>query len=156
MSRYIHHVTLTTGHSRRSWLHEIDPMIMGDLRGLLASAREPGGAVIPGVQPVCRLSMLYESSRSCALAVHDDGEAPLLTIGIATHARCGESLWRRLHEPGATRTTIADRPPEPWCAVRIEGGALLYPPPHQLLPTLADMERCIAWAWIEERGRVAE
>lgn len=151
MSRYLHHVTLTTGHSRRSWAHEIDPALMGRIRDLIAAAREPGGAVIPGVQPAgCRLTMLYESAHCCALAVHDPGEALLLTIGVAAHARCGAPLWDRLTYP---QTPPLTRPRTPWCAVRIEAGAILYPPPSALLPALADMERCIAWAWLDDPDR---
>jgi hypothetical protein len=152
VSRYLHHVTLTTGHTRRSWRHEIDPGIMSRVADLIETAREETGALIPGVEPRCWL-YIDDTARCAVMTVRLDDDVPLLTFAIVAHARCGAQLWRMLHESATTpvATRIAERPQEPWCAVRIEAGAILFPPPHPLLPTLADMERCVAWAWLDRR-----
>lgn len=152
MDRYLHHVTLTTGHVRRSWRHEIDPAIMPVVAALVASAREETGALIPHLEPACRLYI--EDTARCALcSVRIDDDVPILTMVVANHARCGSQLWELLHNTATTpvATRISERPPEPWCAVRIEAAAAMFPPPHMLLPTLADMERCVAWAWLDRR-----
>lgn len=150
--RYIHHVTLTTGDTRRSWRHEIDPAILPRVAELVEAAREETGALIPGVEPACWL-YITDTARCALASVRLEDDTPILTFAIANHARCGSQLWELLHETARTplATAIADRPEHPWCAVRIDGGAVLFPPPHPLLPTLADMERCIAWAWLERR-----
>ena len=153
MSRYLHHVTLTTGHTRRTWRHEIEPDLMPTLIALVRAACEPGGAPIPGVEPPCRL--LIDDRGRCARATVAtiDTEDPIITFGIATHSRCGARLWRELHETVMPVQTVADEwPVEPWCAVRLDPGATLYMPPHPLLPVLADLERCVAWAWMEMRN----
>jgi hypothetical protein len=63
--RYLHHVTLTTGHTRRSWRHEIAPEILPQLQELVAAARRAGGVRLPGIQPACRLA-ITDTAR-CAL-----------------------------------------------------------------------------------------
>lgn len=147
--RYLHHVTLTTGDTRRSWRREIDPAILPLAAELVESAREETGALIPHVEPECWL-YITDTARCALCSVRLTDDTPIMTFVIANHARCGSQLWELLHNTARTplRTTIADRPEHPWCAVRIEIGATLFLQPHPLLPTLADMERCIAWAWL--------
>lgn len=151
--RYLHHVTLTTGHVRRSWRHEIEPDIFPRLAELIESGREETGALIPGVSPQCWLYI--EDTARCALcSVKLEDDVPLLTFVVANHARCGSQLWELLHNTATTpvATRADQRPPEPWCGVRIEMAAAMFPEPHPLLPTLADMERRIAWAWLARRS----
>lgn len=49
------------------------------------------------------------------------------------------------HEPHL-RTSPDQVPPEPWVAVRIEVGAAVMP---EAMAWTGDLERCLAWAWIE-------
>ncbi len=150
MDRYLHHVTLTTGHSRRSWRHEVDPTIIARLADLLECARHESRALIPYLVPPCWLYL--DETASCALmTVRLEDDVPLITLVVASHAVCGAQLWHLLHEtaqgPLATRTE--DRPNEPWCGVRIEVGASSVP--LKTIAMLADLERCLAWAWLEPR-----
>ena len=156
----MHHVTLTTGHSRRSWREEVAPDALraaAELLGTALHARSGAGAEIPGLTPACRLTATAEGR--CLICTiwgpaDDDGRpVPVVTLGVATHARCGARLWPMLHDHSARPlpTRRDARAPEPWCAVRLDPGALLYQPPHDLLPAIADLERCLAWAWIEGR-----
>lgn len=69
--------------------------------------------------------------------------APIVTFGVASHSRCAASLWRVLG--GAE----ADRPVTPWCAARIEVGAAFAT--EDTMRATADLERCIAWAWLDQR-----
>lgn len=149
---YIEHVTLTTGHTRRSWRHEIAPDILPALRPLIEAAREPEHCVpVPGIEP--RLALRIEDTRRCALVtvqLYDD-HVPILTMAIAAHSRCGQQLWELLHETARLplATDIDQCPPEPWCAVRLEHGAALLP--REALMALGDFERCVAWAWMQMR-----
>lgn len=151
MSRYLHHVTLTTGDTRRSWAHEIDPAIMPRLRELIAQAREPGGAVIPHMDG---LRLLITDTRRCALcSVVTDDDVPVLRFAVADHQRCGAQLWRMLIETAATpcRFGPQDRPETPWCATRLDPGITLLP--EAGVGALGDLERCIAWAWLDDPDR---
>ena len=80
-------------------------------------------------------------------------QAPIVEIAVAGHSRCGSALWRDLHAMagrlGLPIATQADRcPPEPWCAVLLYHSADHH---RELIPVLADLERCIAWTWLEIR-----
>ncbi|MDB5926469.1 MAG: hypothetical protein JWN13_5405 [Betaproteobacteria bacterium] len=144
--RYIEHITLTTGHTRRSWRHEIDPALMPRIAELVESAREETGALIQ-MEPECWLRI--EDTRKCALiTVSAHGQLPLMTMAVATHARCGAQLWRLLHDTAQLKFPERERPALPWCAVRLETGLALYPGAAHWL---GDMERCVAWAWLDGR-----
>ena len=79
--------------------------------------------------------------------------APLVTLAVAvSDGETARSLWEGLHEqwtwhepPG---TGPDDVPAAPWCASRIEPGALAI---KAALPWLADFARGVAWAWIGMR-----
>ena len=151
MDRYIHHVTLTTGHTRRSWRYEITPEAMYVVAGLLEQAVVEGEAAIPAAEPACNVSVTVEGQ--CMIAtVWGPERAPLVTLGVAARARCGAKLWPMLHHhaalPLVTRTE--ERPDEPWCAVRLEPGIAIY---TDAAHWLGDFERCIAWAWLARRDK---
>lgn len=153
MSRYIHHVTLTTGHVRQSWRHEIDPDVMPTVVRLLAEARAGDRPIMPGLTPETRLRWSSGSTR-CGMGTLYALGVPVLTFGVALHSRCGAHLWRLMHDidpPGELATSPDECPPEPWCAARIEPGIALIDPAHlpDLMGAIADLERCIAWAWLE-------
>ncbi len=149
MRRYLHHVTLTTGHTRRSWRHELDPAVMPIVAALLRSARDPRGAPIHDTD--CRL-YVDESSRCLLASVGDVYGVPILAFAVAAHSRCGAALWRVLHDTARTplATDREHKPAEPWLAVRFDAAAALHAPPDPLLPMLADVVRCVAWAWLDE------
>ncbi len=95
--------------------------------------------------------------------MHEPSGAPIVSIGIGGHSKCGPKLWRMLHEISPELAaaygiqTRPDRcPPEPWCAARIEPGVMLVAGPgsdvpagHELLAQIADFERALAWAALE-------
>lgn len=153
MSRYLQHITLTTGDTRQSWRHEVADDLMPMLTALIESAREDGRALLPGLQPQCWLRI--EDTSKCAIVNIDTADrVPLVTMAIATHSRCGAKLWRLLHETARipAATDALRTPPEPWIAARLEPGIATLTPDATM--ALGDLERCIAWAWIESRERV--
>lgn len=145
---YIHHVTLTTGHVRRSVREEVAPETWRPVSDLLAAALR-ADTPIPGVSPACTFRA-SASTRCLVATVSVRNSRPLVIIGVAAHSRCGASLWRRLHQGGGLATRAEDVPPEPWCAARLEAGIALHP---EHAHWLGDFERCLAWVWIE-RDRV--
>lgn len=89
---HIHHLTITTGHSRRSHRHEIAPQVLADLRGMLADALpngvQSGRISLHMIEPAGHWLRLTRYGRCLLVSVmHDD--APLCTFGVATHSRCG-------------------------------------------------------------------
>lgn len=157
--RYIEHVTLTTGHTRRSPRSEVSDEVVAMLRPLLDRALRGEHVAIPGAVPACTMTGGVHG-RCCAVTVWSQdpvsgGTArpqpvPIATVGVAEHSRCGAYLWRHLHETAQPPQQLATRPdqvpPEPWCAARLEVGAALVP---EAMEWLGDLERCIAWTWLE-------
>lgn len=150
---HIHHLTITTGHSRRSWRHEIDPEALRRCGEILARA-------IDGERPrlLDGCSLQVTASGRCMIgtvwAPHPAGGAdvPVVTFGVAQHSRCGAGLWRMLTSGVPVTGLAAVRagsaaPQEPWCAARLEPGCTLVD--HAVMEWIGDMERCIAWAWLD-------
>ena len=155
-SKYLHHITLTTGHRRRSYLSEVNEQaitVAGDLlrRSLDSSLRV---AMPETVQPRCSISATPHGACLMITVWGPDGE-PLVTFGVAPRSRCGASLWRALHDMPDGMTTLKtspdDPPGDPWCGVVIHPMLALYG--HTAAQWLGDFERCAAWAWLGERGR---
>jgi len=141
--RYLWHVTLSTGHTRKSFRHEVADDVIEVCRGLLARALR-GPTPIPGMPVV----MTAESSRRRLIVrVTSDGE-PVVTFGVARHSTAGATLWRLLTETSVLPVhAMAQRcPPEPWCAARLEPGIDRLD--RETITALGDFERCIAWAWL--------
>ena len=154
---YLHHVTLTTGHVRRSTRDEIAEDVRPQIAALLAAALDGQEPVIPGAEPPgCTLRVIDDgTTRRCCtvevLAPYPEQTEVIVTVGIAGHSRCGAALWRHLHDGHDDLVTAGEPcPPEPWCAVRLEVGLALYP---EAAEWLGDLERCLAWAWLD---RIAE
>ena len=149
---HIRHVTLTTGHARDSLAGEVSPSALARAQAIIVGfasgeVSEPT-PVMPGYSVTGRAS-----GRCLVATVYADGPPSELvaTIGVATHSRCGASLWRNLHQWGRTPvvTDPTRCPPEPWVAVALDEGAA----PHEdAMHWLGDFERCLAWAWVSARG----
>lgn len=152
---YIHHITLDTGHVRRSARDEVGDEIIAAAQGLIALALRGEHVPIPG-RPGWTCTA---TARGAALLVtvcrSVSGEtAPVVTFGVARQSRAGAGLWRSLHRQrgglpaGAGYATAPDEvPPEPWVAARMEIGATLVAPDE--MPWIADFERVVGWAWVE-------
>lgn len=146
--RYLQHVTLDTGHVRRSPRSEVrDDIVamLGDwigrmLAGETVSAGDVGIVLTAQARGRC---LVVEVAESRTLD-------PLATIGIGAHSRCGSPLWRELHADARATATSPDRPPvEPWVAARLRPDLQQH---LGLADVIADLERCLAWAWIERRN----
>jgi hypothetical protein len=161
--RYLHHVTITTGDARRSYREEVAEEALEAARDLLDDAlgNPEIHTPIPGLP--CTLTASAEGRAliatvwSAPVEVCGTGpmRAALITIGIATHSRSGARLWRLLHQARRPEcVTDPDHvPTEPWVAARLEAGvALLAEEMPAIMMAVADLERCLGWAWIERIG----
>jgi len=146
MAAYITHITLDTGHSRRSPAHEVDAAVATLVRQQLDEAL---AGMHVEIRPGYRL-MANTAAGALLATVIAGADAPLCTIAVARNSRQSKALWDILKQPvdiGALAK--GDAPPAPWCAVR------LYPALSDHLDALAwigDFERCAAWGWLQRRG----
>jgi hypothetical protein len=73
------------------------------------------------------------------------------TIAVAERARCGDQLWRVLHDeadPHELATHGQSLPPEPWCAELLDTTRPLRADGTSWR-TLQEFEKCIAWAFLD-------
>ena len=155
--RYIEHITLDTGDTRRSPRDEVDDVSIAALQDGLGAALAGDRVGIPGMDGY---TMTATASGRCLMATvfgppirGDKGtcdDVPMLTLGIASHSRCGAALWRIMHQDRtdpmpALKTAGQPCPDEPWLAARLEIGAAIYP---EAMKWIGDWERCLAWAWL--------
>ena len=148
MSRYLIHLTLQTGHSRRSPRAEVADHVVTYCRELIDAALAQDGAqiAIQGLPAGWTLSA-RSAGRHALLATVWRDDQPMVTIGVATHSRAGAALWRLLIETAPTPGQPLDCPAEPWVVARLEPA--LVTASRDVIEALGDLERCLGWAWIE-------
>lgn len=154
---YLHHITLDTGHVYRAPRAGMDARAMALATRLLSDALADGtGEEHVAIPYVTAGYTLTAAAAGRCLTILIWGPQPggkilpLVTLGVATHSRCGARLWRVMHEDrDGLATDGQPTPPEPWLAARLEQGILAHP---DALDWLADLEQGLAWAWVEMRG----
>lgn len=148
--RYLRHITLDTGHQRDSYRSEVADDVVALLRPLIDDSirlRAPVPVPVPGLAGYVIEAM---GGRNRALMVSVWGPLspavpqarPLLVeFAVAPTSLAGSMIWRDWDaSPGG-------RPPSaPWCVVSMSEGLAEDPEAAQWL---GDLERCIAWAWID-------
>lgn len=157
---YIAHVTLATGHLRRSSRAEVSDDTLSILAPWLDSARAAAGLLVPlpgeAFAGFAAKVMLAHGAMVCTvygpadrfphlagMAEVQDG-VPLVTFGVAQRSRHSKTLWDSL-------VAFSDHPPRcampesPWCGVILHPTITAFP---DAIEWLGDFERCVAWAWI--------
>lgn len=143
--RHIRHVTIDTGHVRDCPRSDVPDHVVAALAPLVVRMADGEEVDVPGgARPACTMSM-RSWGRSATITVRGPGRVPLVLLGLADHSRAGARLWRDLGgDP--------DRcPAEPWCAMRLLRGLAGEP---EAWDWLGDLARCLAWAWVERRGKL--
>lgn len=154
---YITHITLTTGHTRRSPRDEVGDDILRALHPFLAGllhtgARQP--LPVPALAHYSASAAVDAGGLVCTVwgpagphtpgKPHPGNALPIVTLGVAQRSRQGPDLWGMMRAQFGGAPGLA-RPAEPWCAVALHPGLAQYPDTAEWL---GDLERCIAWAWI--------
>lgn len=154
---YLNHITLSTGHTRRSNRDEVSGETMARVAPWLAALVDAGNQM--------RLPVASLADYSGHAAVMDGGlivtisgpapsdgpmagkAPPLVSMGVARRSRHGAALWPLMTGPVMpTALPGLQQPDEPWAAVAIWPTMAMYP---DAALWLGDFERCIAWAWLE-------
>lgn len=134
MSEHLYHVTIETGHTRESPRSEVSPETIAALLPLL------GGGPLPGC-PGWRVTR-----DDWSWTLETERGSPIVTWGVARHPAEGAALWRHLEALSAG--PIAEPPSRyPWLGVVLREMAPRLTRDELLM--LADIERCVAWAWLE-------
>jgi hypothetical protein len=142
---WLHHITTTTGHSRRSPRSEVADDVLQVVRELLRRALAGERPALPG-PPGYQLEASAEGDLLLA-TVFRGRAVPLATIGVARSDRDALRLWGYLRERG---DVAPDRPPPaPWCAAVLQPALAVH---RDAAAWLGDFERCLAWGWVEGDG----
>lgn len=163
---YIHHVTLATGHSRRSLRAECDTEVLALLGTWMGEALLPDdpSKAPPVPLPVPELAAysahILTSAGGLVVTVYGPDRQleppasperiPLVTFAVARKPRHAAKLWTILLRTGIAAPTPTVMPGTPWVAV-VQYPTLVSCP--TAVEWLGDFTRCVAWAWIE---RVAD
>lgn len=160
---YLYHITLTTGHTRRSYRSEVGPGIAETLRPLIERALTGARVPLPAGEPVCTITGGVEG-RCISLSVSgpplsglafpgadEDLPVPIAEVGISPRSTCAGRVWRALHDLayrfGIDVATDRDNPPPaPWVGALLMPGIAVYP---ETADWLGDLERCLGWAWVD-------
>jgi hypothetical protein len=144
---YLNHITLSSGHPRRSqradvsdgaikalrpWLqaaieHKEDyplPGSLGTKDGFLAQVTVGGGALL------------------CSVGRMQTG--PLMTFGVAARSRQSGELWAIMCAQFGSAGALT-APVTPWCARALHPA---FARQQDMAAWFGDFERCVAWAWI--------
>jgi len=157
-SPYLAHLTLTTGHLRRSYREEVGDEALALLAPWLATAIRTGAREplpVPSLAHFAATAAVEDGALICtvwgpphsqqtAAAANPDMAVPLITLGVAQRSRQAAALWPLLLAMPGSASGVR-RPEPPWCAVSLQPGLLLHPTASDWL---GDFERCVAWAWI--------
>jgi hypothetical protein len=135
---YINHITLNTGHIRRSYANEIDKGIYFILRRLLKDSLQPGGT---------KMSESYilkttQTPTATIATIFDIENVPMLTTMCSTST--DRDIWEALHDT-STSPLATDRsklPQVPYIADRLEVGATLH---LDALRWTGDFSQCFGW-----------
>lgn len=144
---YLNHITLSTGHTRRSPRAEVaDDTIQALTPWLAACMTHVDGYPLPGPLGIRHGFVMQASVRDGALICHVGQlhAGPLVTFGIAARSRQSGELWAWLCAQYGSADALA-APGTPWCAVNLHPA---YAEQHGMGAWVGDFERCIAWTWL--------
>ncbi|MED5052571.1 hypothetical protein P9850_12160 [Anoxybacillus rupiensis] len=139
---YINHITLNSGHIRKSFPSEIDKELYFLLMRVKREIFMPKGAEIWDGY-IARGT--DDPGNGAVITVFDRQDIPVITIGMTKHKN--STLWEILHSTSMLPLqTNPARPPEPpYVADRIEIGAI-----HNIeaMRWTGDFSKCMAWVYL--------
>lgn len=145
---YLNHITLSTGHTRRSDRSDVtDETIKALGPWLNAVIAHQDDYPMPGPLGVRDGFVMSASALHGGLVCHvgqlDSG--PLVSFGVATRSRQSGELWAWMCAQYGSRAALTS-PGTPWCAVALRPA---FSAQHGASAWLGDFERCVAWTWLE-------
>lgn len=144
---YLNHITLSTGHTRRSPRAEVSQDTIKMLRPWLdACIKYIDDYPLPGTlgsnHGFVMSASVFHGGLICHAGHMQNG--PLVTFGVAERSRQSGELWSWLcAQYGSAQALQA--PGTPWCAVALHPA---YMRQHGVSAWIGDFERCVAWTWL--------
>lgn len=132
---HLHHLTLTTGHSRRSSSSEVWQETREQLLPLIREALDGGR---PEIMDGYALTGTARGRQASTWTVHG-AEGPLVTMLVCRRGKCVRD-WEAIGG-------IGPQPQHPYCAVRLEPALAVH---ADAAHWLGDFERSVAWTWLED------
>lgn len=135
---YINHITLNTGHVRKTYPHEINKELYFVLKRLYKDIFEHKAVIYEGYTA----EGTYEPNNGAIITVYGPQGEPVLTTGITRDK--GSSIWELMHSTSAyPLATKPNSPPKtPFIADRIEVGAITN---MDALQWTGDFSKCMGW-----------
>jgi hypothetical protein len=142
--KYINHITLNTGHVRKTYPDEVNKEIYFILKRILRDSMKPSGAE---VYQGYTLRTTQDGGSTIATIYHRDGAAILTTLCTKFG---DDEAWKILHE--YSTAPLATKPTEPiaapYIADRLEIGAAFH---MDAMGWTGDLSRCLGWIVIDPK-----
>lgn len=153
------HLTITTGHSRPSPRDEVDRSLLGLCEDAMLPAILAGKPARLPRLPAYHLTGAADGGAlvtTCWIATPSADRMPLATWWTVGDAAAADATWaqamihcQRMARAMRMTTPSCPQPTTtPWVAAWLEIGAAVDP---ESLGWIADLERCLAWAWLDHR-----
>ena len=156
MSRYLHHITLPSLHRRESYRSEASDTAVAFAADLLTRAQ--GGERVDLIGPAAHHGLSVKIDGHVMLATIDapagpytrgdpnrGPTVPMLLMGVPRKARPGPGLWALMCTT-AKMDTLPNAPSYPYLAALPLAPLPMF---EEATDWLGDLERLLAWAWIE-------
>lgn len=144
---YLNHITLSTGHTRRSPRSEVSDDTVKALQPWLQAALDyqddyPLPGPLGARDDFVAHAHIKDGALICGVGHRHTG--PLVTFGVAARSRQSGELWAWLcAQYGSADALVA--PAAPWCAVALHPSYMLQ---MGASAWLGDFERYVAWTWL--------
>lgn len=145
MLDYINHITLNTGHIRKTYPDEVDKKLYFVLNRIFTDSFSPEGSPLFNGYYVKSVKSSYG-----ILSTVFKNEIPIITIGI-TNSDPLNFLWKELHKSAyMPLKTKIDKPVEqPYIADRLEVGAVEY---LDAMEWTGDFSKCLGWIYLSPKS----
>lgn len=142
--KYIYHTTIDNGRTRRSPRSEVAQEVIDTIVPWVKNMLDGHPQGIIDDKYSCRAEM--RNSKMCEFVISrltaDMQATDVIRFVVCRHSRHKQNAW-------ALVSGVGEPPEVPFCAVKFEGLSLIDDLEH--IGEFGDVERCIAWAWLQHQ-----
>ncbi|AAP95154.1 hypothetical protein [[Haemophilus] ducreyi] len=141
--QYIYHVTVDTGHARKSPKSEVPSELIGQLKQWVKDMLDGQLRGIFDTKYTCRVGKHHSKLCEFVISKTDDNfnHTDLVNFVVCRESRHNRQAWKLVGGQG-------NAPEVPFCAVKLHNQNIQLDDMFNL-SLFADFERCIAWAWLD-------
>ena len=141
---YLNHITLATGHNRRSPSTEVSPTTLAWLRPWLDALLSNSGPSPLPESSLAHYSATAHIEHGGLVVTVFCGVDSIVTFAVAERSRQSAELWAYMRAQYDALPGLAC-PGVPWLAVALRDGLVNH---ADAMGWLGDFERCVAWTWL--------